>query len=78
MIQCARQRQTGGIRTNTIISGIKAREAILWGLTPRTLFGLINNAHKSILAANTAHNKKAVTVKSRNIPTGHLQSKGKF
>lgn len=75
---CKRGRQTRGIRKSTIISGIKTRESFLWGLTPRTLFNLINNAHKSIRAVNTAQNKKTVTMKSKDVPTGHLQARDRF
>lgn len=72
---CKRGRQTGGIRKSTIISDIKTSESFLWGLRGHCV---INNAHKSILAVNTARYKRAITMKSRDIPVGHLQSRNRF
>lgn len=69
---CKRGKQTRSISKSTVISGIKTRESLLWGLKQKTLFNLINNAHKSILAVNIAYNKMTVTKIPRDIPAGHL------
>ena len=66
------------MRKNTLISGIKIRESLLWGLTQRTLFNLNNNTHKNTLVVNTALNRKIITMKSRDVPTGDLQTRSRF
>lgn len=46
---------------------MKIKESFLCGLTQRALFNLIADDHKSILAVNTTHNKKGLTIKPRDI-----------
>lgn len=75
---CKKGRQTKSMRKNALISGIKTRESLLWGLTQRTLFNLNNNAHKNTLVVNTALNRKTITMKSRDVPTGDLQTRNRF
>lgn len=61
---------------------LKIKESFLWGITKRTLFNLIN-AHKSIFAVNTAHNRKAspwnpgtFLLVICNLETGFILSRG--
>ena len=75
---CKKGRQTKSMRKNTLISGIKIRKSLLWGLTQRTLFNLNNNTHKNTLVVNTALNRKTITMKSRDVPTGDLQTRNRF